>query len=451
MQPRKSKARPTAPARAVRLNITDRHIANLRLDANNPRVHSPRQIQQIARSIATFGFNCPVLVDRDDRVIAGHGRIEAAKTLGLSMVPTVRLDHLSPAEAKAFLLADNRLAEQATWDTGLLSINFAELLADELSFDIAATGFEIAEIDQLVLGDGASPTREEDEAPVEAGPAVVKPGDVWMLGEHRLVCGDALDPATYERLLAGEKAGIAVVDFPYNVPIAGHVGGKGRIQHREFAMASGEMSEPEFRRFLSAAIGHLVHHSVDGAIHYGFMDWRSSRVFQEAADLHYSGLKNICVWEKDAAGMGSFYRSQHEFVFVYKVGNGPHRNNIQLGRYGRNRSNLWRYAGANSFARTGEEGNLLAFHPTSKPVAMIADILLDASAPGDIVLDSFAGAGTTLLAAERTGRRARTIEIDPIYCDTTIRRWQRLTKKSAIHLETQCTFDELEEQGGRRE
>jgi DNA modification methylase len=449
MQPRKSKARPTALARSVRLGITDRNIVDLRLNPNNPRVHSPRQIQQIARSIATFGFNVPVLIDRNDGVIAGHGRVEAAKSLGLTTVPTIRLEHLSPAEAKAFLLADNRLAEQASWDDGLLGVNFAELLADELAFDITATGFEIAEIDQFILGDANSLTAAEDEAPVEVGPAVVQPGDLWFLGDHRIICADALDGLTYDRLLDGEKAAIAVVDFPYNVPIVGHVGGKSRIQHREFAMASGEMSEPEFRRFLSTAIGHLVRHAVDGAIHYGFMDWRSSRVLQEAADPHYSELKNICVWEKDAAGMGSFYRSQHEFVFVYKVGKAPHRNNVQLGRYGRNRSNLWRYPGANSFSRAGEDGNLLAFHPTSKPVAMIADILLDASAPGDIVIDSFAGAGTTLLAAERTGRVARTIEIDPLYCDTAIRRWQRLTKKSAVNADKQCTFDELEEQEGR--
>lgn len=443
--------RPSGGLRTAHLAVSPRKIADLFKSPNNPRVHSPRQIQQIARSIAAFGFNCPVLIDKHDRIIAGHGRVDAALSLGLDVVPTIRLDHLSAAEAKALLVADNRLAEQASWNDGLLGVNFVELLADELTFDISVTGFEIPEIDELVLGDSTALAVNDDEAVVETGPAVAQSGDVWILGDHRVLCADALDPASYERLLQGEKAAIAVVDFPYNVPIAGHVGGNGRIQHREFAMAAGEMTEGEFRAFLSAACGYLVHHSVDGAIHYCFMDWRSSRVLQEAADPHYSALKNIVVWQKDSPGLGSFYRSQHEFVFVYKVGTAPHQNNIQLGRYGRNRSNVWTHAGANSFARKSGEGNLLAYHPTSKPVALIADALLDASSPRDIVLDSFAGAGATLIAAERTGRVARTIEIDPVYVDTTIRRWQRIAKKPAVHATCGCTFDELEEQGGARE
>jgi DNA modification methylase len=448
MRTSKAATRPSGLSRAVHLAINERKIVDLAPSPNNPRVHSPRQIQQIARSIATFGFNAPVLIDRHDRLIAGHGRVEAAKSLGLDTVPTIRLDHLSAAEAKAFLLADNRLAEQATWDDGLLAVNFAELLSEELTFDLTVTGWEIPEIDGFAIGDAATSAVNDDETPVESGPAVTQPGDLWLLGEHRVLCADALDPASYERLLQGEKAAIAVADFPYNVPIAGHVGGNGRIQHREFAMASGEMSDAEFRAFLSQACALMVRHSVDGAIHYSFMDWRSSRILQEAADPHYGALKNIVVWQKDSAGLGSFYRSQHEFIFVYKVGKAPHQNNIQLGKYGRNRSNVWIYPGANSFARNGEDGNLLAYHPTSKPVALISDALLDASSPRDIVLDPFAGAGATLIAAERTGRVARTIEIDNLYVDTAIRRWMRIAKKPAIHATKDCTFDELDEQGG---
>jgi DNA modification methylase len=266
-----------------------------------------------------------------------------------------------------------------------------------------------------------------------------------MAGDHLVLCGDALDARSYERLLGDERVALATIDMPYNVPIAGHVGGKGRIQHPEFAMATGEMSESQFRRFISDACRYATQYSATGALHYLFMDWRSSRVLQEGADPHYAELKNICVWSKDSAGLGSFYRSQHEFVFVYKYGKEKHHNNIQLGRFGRNRSNVWTYPGANSFARSGEDGNLLSYHPTSKPTALIADILLDASAPRDLVLDSFAGAGSTLLAAERTGRRARTIEISPTYVDTTIRRWEAVTKRSAVHTEFKLTFQEVAE------
>jgi DNA modification methylase len=451
MYPNKTVTRQSGLARAVNLALRYRPVAELKPSPKNPRLHTPRQIDQIARSIAQFGFNCPILIDPADHIIAGHGRLEAAKQLGLDRVPTIRLDHLSANEAKAFIILDNRLAELASWDDALLGETFTELLEADLDFELPITGFDIAEIDALTIGQAPMPASDDDEIPPPSEVAVTQPGDLWILGEHRILCGDALDPASYVRLLEGEKAAIAINDFPYNVPIAGHVGGKGRIQHREFAMASGEMTDAEFRAFLGTACGHLVRHSVDGAIHYAFMDWRSSRLLQEAADPHYSELKNICIWQKDSPGLGSFYRSQHEFVLVYKVGKAPHQNHIQLGRYGRNRSNVWVYAGANSFARKGEDGNLLAYHPTSKPIALIADALLDASSPHDIVLDSFAGAGSTLIAAERTGRIARTIELDPAYCDTAIRRWQRLTKCSAIHAATHCTFDELEEQGGRRE
>jgi DNA modification methylase len=441
--------RPSGPPLTAQLAVCYRKIADLSKDPNNPRVHSPRQIQQIARSIETFGFNCPILIDRHDRIVAGHGRVDAAASLDLDVVPTIRLEHLSTAEAKAFLLLDNRLAEHSAWDDTLLGLQFTDLLAQDLDFDLSITGFEIPEIDNLILtGERAAPASPDDEVPIEAGPAVTRLGDLWIAGDHRVLCGDALDRASYDRLMEGGKAAIVVADGPYNVPIAGHVGGNGKIQHPEFAMAAGEMTSAEFRAFLSTACGHLVQNSVDGAIHYLFMDWRSSRLLQEAADPHYSELKNICIWQKDSAGLGSFYRSQHEFVFVYKVGTAPHQNNVQLGKYGRNRSNVWPCPGANSFARTGEDGNLLAYHPTSKPPALIADMLLDASSPRDLVLDNFAGAGATLIAAERTGRVARTIEISPIYVDTAIRRWQKLTRRAAVHATLQCTFDELEEQRG---
>jgi DNA modification methylase len=447
-----SATRRRARAPGISLAIENRRLSDLIPNPKNPRVHSRQQVQKIAKSISSFGFNSPILIDAQYRVLAGHGRLEAAVLLGLEFVPTIRLDHLTPAQAKAFLLTDNRLAELSSWDDAQLGEQLRLLIEDDLDFDLTATGFEIAEIDALILNEAASPDAEEEETvvPVE-GPAVTRLGDIWLTGDHRILCGDALDPVNYARLLLGDKVALAAVDFPYNVPIHGHVGGKGKIQHREFAMASGEMDPRQFREFLSRACALLVDHSVNGAIHYLFMDWRSSRLIQEAADSHYSELKNICIWNKETPGLGSFYRSQNEFIFVYKVGTAPHQNHIQLGKYGRNRSNVWSYPGANSFARNGEDGNLLEFHSTSKPPRMIADLLLDASSPRDLVLDSFAGAGTTLIAAERTGRFARCIEIDPHYVDTTIRRYQSLTKRAAVHETLQCTFDELQEyRGGER-
>jgi DNA modification methylase len=448
----KTPARPNGQPRRAHVEVRYLPVADLRPNPSNPRQHSPRQIAQIARSIETFGFVCPILIDEKHRIVCGHGRNSAALQLGITEVPTISLEHLSPDELKAFLLLDNRLAEHATWDRELLGTIFSELATVDLDFDLTITGFEVAEVDALILGDNAPIDEALDRLPTP-GPEVTRRGDLWLLGEHRLLCGDALDPKSYETLLVQEKVALAAIDLPYNVPISGHVGGKGRIQHCEFLMAAGEMSETEFRRFISQACHYATQYSEPGALHYLWMDWRSSRILQEGADPHYSELKNVCVWVKDSPGLGSLYRSQHELIFVYKYGKGNHRNNIQLGRYGRNRSNVWTYPGANSFARNGEDGNLLAYHPTSKPTALIADILLDASAPRDLVLDSFAGAGSTLIAAERTGRRARTIEIEPTYVDTTIRRWQTLTKRSAVHAEFKMTFQEVAEmrEEGRHE
>jgi DNA modification methylase len=435
-------ARQKGLPRLGHINLRYVPVAALKPNPVNPRKHSTRQISQIARSIEQFGFVCPILADEHLTIVVGHARHAAAIQLGLTEVPVVQLQHLSPEELKAFLLLDNRLAEHSTWDRELLGTVFTELAAVDLDFDLTITGFEVGEIDALLLGD-ADPIDEVLDRLPPAGPRVTQLGDLWILGEHRLLCGNALDPASYERLLGKERVAIAVQDFPYNVPIHGHVGGNGRIQHPEFAMAAGEMSEREFRHFLGEACRLAAAYSAPGALHYLHMDWRSSRLLQEAADPHYAELKNICVWVKDSPGLGSLYRSQHELIFVYKYGTANHRNNIQLGKYGRNRSNVWTYPGANSFARNGEDGNLLQHHPTSKPTALIADILLDASAPQDLVLDSFAGAGSTLLAAERTGRRARTIEIEPEYVDTTIRRWEALTKRSAVHATLQHTFAEV--------
>ncbi|HYH44781.1 MAG TPA: DNA methyltransferase, partial [Thermoanaerobaculia bacterium] len=340
-------------------------------------------------------------------------------------------------------------------DERLLAEALLDLSRAEIDFSLEATGFEVAEIDLRIQGlsipaeDGADPA---DALPRVSGPAVSRPGDLWLMGKHRLLCGSALDGHSYAALLAAgerggeERAAMAFTDPPYNVPVAGHVGGLGAIRHREFAMASGEMDAAEFTAFLRQALDLLARHCRDGSLHFVCMDWRHIQELLAAAGEAYSELKNLCVWAKHNAGMGSLYRSQHELVFVFKAGRGAHRNNVELGRHGRHRSNLWSYPGANSFAGRGEEGRLLALHPTVKPVAMVADAMLDCTARGDLVLDPFLGSGTTLLAAERVGRRCRALELDPVYVDTAVRRWQALTGEAARHAASGRAFDDLAEE-----
>ncbi len=436
----------SAAARS-RMSVTYRRIAELKPDPTNPRRHSKKQIRQIANSIKTFDFNVPILIDRDDKVIAGHGRLLACDELGWTEVPTLCLDHLTSVQARAFMIADNRLTEISAWDDQLLAQQLKELSLLDLDFNIEDTGFEMPEIDLRIASLGDLPEPDDDPADavpeVPAGPPLSKIGDVWVLGRQRILCRDALDTAAFAALMGEERAAMVFTDPPYNVPIDGHASGLGAIHHRPFPMASGEMDRPEFTTFLGRAFRNLAAFSVDGVLHFVCMDWRHVEELLTAGRGAYSELKNLCVWVKDNSGMGSLYRSQHELVFVFKHGRQGHRNNVQLGQFGRNRSNVWHYPGANSFARCGEEGNLLALHPTVKPVAMVADAILDCSARGDIVLDAFLGSGTTLIAAERTGRRCCGLELDPAYVDTIVRRWQALTGGSAHHAASGRSFDDL--------
>jgi DNA modification methylase len=428
------------------LKIVYRRIDTLQPDPSNPRRHSKKQIGQIAESIKVFGFIVPILIDRDGKKIAGHGRVLAARALGMTKVPTVCLDHLTPAQARVFMIADNKLTENAAWDDQLLAQQFKDLSLLGLDFSLEVTGFDMAEIDLRI---SSLEDRPEDDDPadgvpgVAAGPPVSKLGDLWRLGRHRLLCGSALDTTAFTALMGEERGSVVFTDPPYNVPIDGHASGLGTIHHRPFPMASGEMNGAEFTAFLRQAFLNLAAFSVDGALHYICMDWRHVDELLAAGRGTYGAPKNLCVWVKDNAGMGSLYRSQHELLFVFKHGRHRHRNNVQLGQFGRNRSNVWHYPGANSFARCGAEGNLSALHPTVKPVAMIADAILDCSARGDIVLDGFVGSGTTVIAAERTGRRCYGIELDPVYVDTIIRRWQGLTGGTADHAASGRGFDDL--------
>jgi DNA modification methylase len=413
--------------------------------SSNARTHTKHQIRQIAESIRVFGFTNPVLVDATDRIIAGHGRVEAARILGMSQVPTIRLENLMDEQIRAYVIADNRLAENAGWDKSILAIELQHLMTlDCADFDVTITGFEVPEIDMII--EEAKESSATEDAVLEPDldqPAVTEPGDLWLLGKHRILCGNALHDAAYRILMGKNRAALSFCDPPYNVRIDGHATGNGAIWHREFAMASGEMSEAEFLSFLNDSLRLMAEFSANNSVHYVCMDWRHIADLIAAGSQNYDEFLNLCVWVKDNGGMGSFYRSQHELVLVFRKGKGPHRNNVQLGQFGRNRTNVWQYPGIHTLSKQSGEGNLLALHPTVKPVAMVADAILDSSARGEVVLDAFLGSGTTLMAAERVGRICCGIELDPAYVDVAIRRWQNYTGQAAIHGNTGKRFDEV--------
>jgi DNA modification methylase len=399
----------------------------------NARIHTRAQVRAIARSIEAFGFNAPILIDRNRKIVAGHGRFEAAKLLGLPQVPVVFLDHLTETQAKAYRLADNKLTDRSSWDDGKVAAQLKELSELVLDFDIEAIGFELPELDVRIQSlDDPDVVDNADEFDAATGPAVTLPGDLWQLDLHRLYCGNALDSTSYIALMNGEKAAAVFTDPPYNVKIDGNVCGSGSIKHREFAMAVGEMTEPEFVDFLTTGFRLMRAHAAPGSLIYTCMDWRHMWEILAAGRAAEWALLNLCVWSKTNGGMGSLYRSRHELVFVFRNGKEAHLNNIQLGRFGRNRANVWNYPGVNGFARKGSE-DILSLHPTVKPIALVSDAILDCTKRDDVVLDPFIGSGTSILAAERTGRRCFGIEIDPIYVDTVIARWERLTGKKALN------------------
>jgi DNA modification methylase len=421
--------------RRSKLRVEWLATSSLQPDPLNPRRHNRAQVRAIAKSIEAFGFNVPILVDRNNKVVAGHGRLEAAKLRGDLQVPAILLDHLTETQARAFMLADNQLVDRSSWDEVRVATQLKELLDLDLDFDLDATGFELPEIDLRIrsLDEPDSADKADEFKPLNGAPISVA-GDLWLLGPHRLYCGSAIDPNVYAFLMEGEKAAGVIADAPYNARIGGNVSGKGSFTHREFMMASGEMTLAEFANFLTQAFAAIQTHSLPGSIIYSFMDWRHIVELLDAARSVGCDVLNICVWVKSNAGLGSFYRSQHEFVVVFRNGRDAHINNVQLGRFGRNRTNVWNYPGANSFPRKNTRRQL-DLHPTIKPIALISDAILDSTRPGDIVLDPFLGSGTSLLAAHRTGRRCYGIEIDPLYVDTTIDRWQRISGRSVTHVD----------------
>ncbi|MBA3055498.1 MAG: DNA methylase N-4 [Sphingomonadales bacterium] len=407
------------------LTIAYRAIGELVPDPRNARTHPKRQIAQIAASIRSFGFANPILADEQGRLIAGHGRLLAARELGLSEVPVIELAGLSDTQKRALRLADNKIALNAGWDIEILKLELAELSVPEIDLDLSLTGFASGEIDVILAG---SPDPDDEVIPALPVTPRTRVGDIWQLGEHRVGCGDGRDLG-FLRAVVGEGVAVdaAFLDPPYNVKINGHANSKGR--HREFAMASGEMTAAAFRTFLTETLSACEQVSRNGAVHFVCMDWRHLDDLSAVGGEVYNALLNICVWNKSNAGMGSLYRSKHELVCVYRVGDMPHTNTVELGKHGRNRTNVWDYASVNSL-RGSRRGDL-DLHPTVKPVALVADAICDVTRQGELVLDIFLGSGTSLIAAQRVGRTFRGLDIEPAYVDVAIGRWEQLTGRSA--------------------
>jgi DNA modification methylase len=425
------------------MSVILERVAHVPIDAlvvnpRNARKHSKEQLHRLAACIKAHGFLVPVLIDESQNVVTGHGRILAARTIGMKKIPALTVTGLSPTQLRTFAIAENRLSDLAVWDTDLLRIELKELL--EMQVDIEDTAFSTGKVDIILDGaPGYGSSGDDVVPPALEGAPVSQRGDIWQLGRHKLMCGDATQAADYGRLLGDTKAHMVFTDPPYNLGIAGHVGGLGKIKHREFTMASGEMSFEQFTQFLKSVLGLLAANSRPGSIHYICMDWRHLREILAAGYEAYSDLKNLCVWNKDNAGMGSLYRSKHELVLVFQNGSGRHQNNVSLGATGRYRTNVWDYPGVNTIRRGRMDE--LAMHPTVKPLALVADAIRDCSKRNALILDPFSGSGTTILAAHRAGRVCAAMEIDTAYVDVAIRRWEAATNVAAILQEGGGTFE----------
>jgi 16S rRNA G966 N2-methylase RsmD len=429
------------------LSVEYRPLVSLRFDPQNPRLHDKKQIRQIARSIQTFGFNVPVLIDSQGQIIAGHGRVLAAQFLGMTEVPTIMLEHLTEAQKRTFMIADNRLTENSVWDENLLAQQFKALSVLELDFDVDVSGFEVLEIDTMI--EGLAPASRGEADPADSIPdsetnlQITQVGDLWELGRHRVLCGDARHQSTYSAVLGEDRAALVFTDPPYNDPICGYGAEFGKIHLAKLPMASGETNEAKSTRFLTDVLKLLARHSTNGAFQFICRDWRHTSELLTAAAEAYTELENVCVWVNDVAGQSSLYRCQHEFVFVFKSGQQARGNN-QLQQFGRHRTNVWKYRPVKSVAQGTDKRHLRDLHPKIKPVELVADAILDCTTGGDIVLDTFLGSGTTLIAAERTGRVCCGVELDPRYVDVIVRRWQKFTGLDAVHQRSGLTFAQQE-------
>lgn len=397
---------------------------SLRLYERRARRHSKQKLKKLRRLIAEYGWTQPLIVDERNMVLAGAGRLAVAIEDGMDLVPVIRIDHMSEAQKRAYILADNRIADEASWDREMLRGELRGLI--ELGYDVELTGFDTFEIDTALSLDTSAGPDDDVDLTEPPGPSIARLGDLWHIGEHRVLCADARDMASYERLLGDERAQMIFTDPPYGCAIAGNVSGLGRVKHEDFVMGAGEQSLPAFAQsLLRPALRSMAAHAGAGAIAFVCSDWHAAPYLYDAAQGVFHEAKNLIVWAKTNAGMGTFYRSQHELIYAFKVSAGPHINNFGLGESGRHRSNVWTYPGANTF-RKGRMDDLAA-HATVKPKAMVADALRDCSKRGGIILDPFLGSGTTLIACQMTGRIGRGIELDPKFVDVVLRRTAEAT------------------------
>lgn len=424
-----------------RLQISYLQTSELKNPKHNIRKFGKKQIEKTKQVIESCGLPIPIIVDKDKVVIVGLSFLVAAREMKIDEVPVVIAEHLSEEQARILQVAYYRLADEGEFDKTELSLEFQDLLNINPDCDLTITGFEMGEIDVIIDFKASLAAIDEEILEPDASPPTAKMGDIFELGDHRIFCGDSLLEKSFQELMGDDRAQMCFTDHPYNLRINGHVSGLGKHKHDEFAQGSGELSSPAFEDFLFGSFDLMCRFSNSGAIMFCCMDWRHTGEIQNAAQRAKLITKNICVWVKDNGGMGSLYRSRHEFVYVFKHGDSPHINNVQLGKHGRNRTNVWETPGCN----TMRKGRLddLAMHPTVKPVALVAEAIKDCSNRGGIILDPFGGSGTTLIACEKTGRKARLIEIDPKYVDVTIKRWQSLTGQKAILASTGQYFDDL--------
>lgn len=419
-----------------RLELVERAPAALIIPARNARTIIAAHIREVTASISRLGFNDPVLIDAHNNVLDGVIRVEAAKLLGLPAIPCIRASHLSEPEHRLLRVALNRLGEKGTWDFDELKPVFEQLILEEMPLEIS--GFSLPEIDQILIGDEAAAVEVGPLAPAPTATPIARLGDVFSLGNHLVVCGDSTDPSVLATLMGDDEARLILTDVPFNVPISGHVSCG---DHREFLMASGEMSNTEFMAFNAAWMKASLVHLCDGGLFATFIDWRGYPIVHSVAVQSGLAAINLICWSKTNGGMGSLYRSQHELLPLFKKGTSPHLNNVELGKNGRWRSNVWVYPGASSMGSEARKG--LQDHPTVKPAAMLEDALLDVTKRGDIVLDPFLGSGSTLIAAEKSGRRCRGVELDPLFIDVILRRYEAVTGREAVLESSGETISEL--------
>ena len=410
------------------MEIKSVKIEEIKQNRKELRKFTDSEIEITTKVVKRFGFQVPIIIDNKNQVVLGAALLKAALNLNMEEVPVVEVQNLSEKELNTFTIAINKISMMGELDLENFAYDIQELLFDiDLNLTPEELGFSSIEMDNLLFTCGFEDGDDKEDTPIvkdiEKVNVVAKIGDIIKLGRHILYCGDALQEESYQKLIGDEKADLVITDPPYNVKIQGNV--TKQKQHKDFVQASGEMTPEEFTKFLNNAFSRLKNFSTPSSLHYIFMDWKHLQEVQSATKDVYDKLLNICVWNKLKGGMGSFYRSQHEFCLVYKNKAGSYCNNIELGKNGRNRTNVWDYPGMSTSNKQAKK--LRELHPTVKPVAMLMDIMLDASNYGDLVLDCFGGSGSTLMAAQECGRRARIIEISPEYCDIIIHRWEELT------------------------